>query len=101
MRPAVQRLTASLGFRPLSARSVLASVLIGSGEKWLHSTTLTRIACLLDVPEGTARVMLSRMVSIGQVSNEDGCYRLAGSLVAHQGRLVVTSWPEAGAWDRP
>jgi len=71
----------------LTARSVLASTLLGSTPPRLPARVLVRAAELFGISEGTARVALSRMVAAGELDAEDGWYALTGPrLLARQSR---------------
>lgn len=83
----------------LTARSVLASVLLGTDPPWLPTPLLLRTAALFGISEGSARTALSRMSSAGEVVGERGGYRLAGRLVARQARQAASRRPEARRWD--
>lgn len=83
----------------LTARSVLASVLLGTDPPWLPTPLLVRTAGLFGITEGTTRTALSRMVAAGEAVAEDGGYRLAGRLVARQERQVASRRAETRAWD--
>ena len=85
--------------RPLTARSVLASVLLGTDPPWLPTTLLVRTAALFGITEGSTRTALSRMVGSGEAVSEDGGYRLAGRLVARQARQAVSRRAETRSWD--
>ncbi|MDY7106497.1 MAG: PaaX family transcriptional regulator C-terminal domain-containing protein [Actinomycetota bacterium] len=63
--------------RPLSARGVLVTCLLGSRRSSIPGRDLVAAARLFGVAEGTVRTALSRMVSSGEVLNEDGRYELA------------------------
>ncbi|MGH9083953.1 MAG: PaaX domain-containing protein, C- domain protein, partial [Acidimicrobiales bacterium] len=76
--------------RPLAARSVLASVLLGTDPPWLPTPLLVRTAALFGISEGAVRTALSRMVATGEAAVEDGGYRLAGRLVARQARQAAS-----------
>lgn len=84
---------------PLTARSVLASVLLGTDPPWLPTALLVRTAGLFGISEGTARTALSRLVSGGDAVAEDGGYRLVGRLVARQARQAVSRRAETLPWD--
>jgi phenylacetic acid degradation operon negative regulatory protein len=72
---------------PLTARSVLASALLGEDPPELPVSHLVQLAGLFGINGNRARVALSRMVSAGEVSTDGaGRYRLAGHLVARQTR---------------
>ena len=85
--------------RPLAARSVLASVLLGTDPPWLPTSLLVRTAALFGISEGAARTALSRMVAAGEVEVEDGGYRLAGRLMARQARQATSRRADVQAWD--
>jgi phenylacetic acid degradation operon negative regulatory protein len=89
--------------RPLTARSVMASALLGETPPELPVRQLIRIGALFGLTENRARVALSRMVAAGEVSTDAGRYRLIGSaLLRRQERQhrsvegVTTSWD--GSW---
>ena len=84
---------------PLTARSVLASVLLGSDPPWLPTALLVRTAGLFGISEGTARTALSRLVAADEAVAEDGGYRLAGRLVARQARQTASRRADVRPWD--
>lgn len=69
---------AAVGLRPLSARSVVASVLLGTHPPRLSAAALVELCGRFGITGGTTRVALSRMVSAGELAAEDGHYRLIG-----------------------
>jgi phenylacetic acid degradation operon negative regulatory protein len=83
----------------LTARSVLASVLLGTDPAWLPTHRLVRTAELFGISEGTARTALSRMVAAGEAEVEGGGYRLAGRLAARQDRQSASRRAATLAWD--
>jgi phenylacetic acid degradation operon negative regulatory protein len=85
--------------RPLTARSVVASVLLGMRSPELSGQRLVRTAELFGLAEGTTRVALSRMVSAGELVVSDGRYRLAGSLLDRQARQELSRRPALAKWD--
>lgn len=85
--------------RPLTARSVLASVLLGTDPPWLPTTLLVRTAALFGISEGSTRTALSRMVTSGEVLGEHGGYRLTGRLVARQARQAASRRADTRRWD--
>lgn len=85
--------------RPLTARSVLASVLLGTDPPWLPTPLLVRTAGLFGISEGTARTALSRLVGRGEAVAEHGGYRLAGRLVARQARQAASRQASTLPWD--
>ena len=86
--------------RPLTARSVLASALLGTDPPELHVSRLVRLAGLFAINENRARVALSRMVTAGEVSTDgSGRYRLQGDLLARQARQVTSRAGGSSDWD--
>ena len=95
--------TPPAGARPFTARSVLASTLLGADPPELPVSHLVRLAGLFGISGNRARVALSRMAAAGEVTTAgDGRYRLAGHLDARGRRqqvsLAGTSGPWSGAW---
>jgi len=89
--------------RPLTARSVLASTLLGTEPPRLPVAFLVRTGELFGFAEGTVRTALSRMAASGEViADGDGYYSLGGQLVRRQRRqltsraAVTTEW--SGRW---
>jgi phenylacetic acid degradation operon negative regulatory protein len=85
--------------RPLTARSVLASVLLGTDPPWLPTPLLVRTAGLFGISEGSTRTALSRLVRSGEAVAEDGGYRLVGRLVARQARQAASRRADTRPWD--
>jgi DNA-binding transcriptional regulator PaaX len=72
---------------PLTARSVLASALLGMDPPELPVAQLVRLTGLFGISENRARVALSRMVAGGEATSDGtGLYRLAGHLAAAVGQ---------------
>ena len=69
---------------PLTARSIIASLLLGMHPPRLASSRLVRWCSLFGISEGTARVALSRMVERGELTAEAGVYELAGAVRRRQ-----------------
>lgn len=84
---------------PLTARSVLASVLLGTDGAWLPTPRLVRTADLFGITEGTVRTALSRMASAGEAEGVDGGYRLVGRLAARQDRQTASRRAATRPWD--
>ncbi|MCB0972506.1 MAG: hypothetical protein KDA97_13455 [Acidimicrobiales bacterium] len=83
----------------LTARSVLASILLGVRPAELPTAALVRSATLLGVAPGTARVAISRMLAAGELEATDGGYRLAGHLRQRSTRQDLSVAGVDGAWD--
>jgi phenylacetic acid degradation operon negative regulatory protein len=77
--------------RPLSARSVIASTLLGAHPSRLPARLLVRAGELFGIAEGTTRVALSRMVAAGDLEADDGHYRLVGPLLLERQERQSTS----------
>ncbi|OBA84065.1 transcriptional regulator [Mycobacterium sp. 1164966.3] len=89
-----------IGNRPLSARSVLASALLGSDESRLTAGELINVASLFGISAGATRTCLWRMVSAGELSADDGNYALAGRLLERRERVDEASrMDDAAEWD--
>lgn len=85
--------------RPLTARSVLLSTLLGAHPPELPARVLVRSGELFGIAEGTVRVALSRMLAAGEVEQaEDGRYRLAGRLLERQRRQDESRRPVPRRW---
>jgi phenylacetic acid degradation operon negative regulatory protein len=85
---------------PLTARSVLASALLGEDPPELPVAHLVHLAGLFGINANRARVALSRMVSSGEaVTDGNGRYRLAGRLLERRGRQEDSRIGRTRAWD--
>jgi phenylacetic acid degradation operon negative regulatory protein len=94
---------ATLGLRPLSARSVVASVLLGTHPPRLSAAALVELCGRFGITGGTTRVALSRMVTAGELASEDGHYRLIGEGLLSRQRaqddaLDPPALPWTGNW---
>lgn len=73
--------------RPLTARSVVASTLLGTEPPRLPVAFLVRTGALFGLAEGTVRTALSRMVTAGEATTDGaGWYALTGALADRQAR---------------
>jgi phenylacetic acid degradation operon negative regulatory protein len=85
---------------PLTARSVLASALLGEDPPELPVAHLVHLAGLFGISGNRARVALSRMVSAGEASTDgNGRYRLAGHLLDRLGRQAGSLRGETRPWE--
>jgi phenylacetic acid degradation operon negative regulatory protein len=83
----------------LTARSVLASALLGQDPPELPVAHLVHLASLFGINENRARVALSRMVSAGEASTDgSGRYRLGGHLLARRERQNESRRAETRPW---
>ena len=86
--------------RPLTARSIIASALLGTHPPVLRGQLLVRLVELFGVSEGTTRVALSRMVAAGELTVDAGRYALASpALLARQAAQERGRTSPAGGWD--
>jgi phenylacetic acid degradation operon negative regulatory protein len=84
--------------RPLSARSVMASLLLGRRPPEAPVGDLVRWSALFGISEGTARVALHRMTAKGELAADGGTYRLAGRLAGRQARQETSLTPPVRSW---
>jgi len=70
--------------RPLNARSVIGSLLLGVHPPRLPGARIVDWCTRFGIAEGTARVALSRMVDRGELRSASGVYELAGRVRALQ-----------------
>lgn len=84
---------------PLTARSVVASTLLGTDPPWLPTRTLVRAGDLFGIPEGTIRVALSRMSGTGEIEPSGRGYQLAGHLLDRQARQTASRHATTERWD--
>ncbi|MFN8018751.1 MAG: PaaX family transcriptional regulator C-terminal domain-containing protein [Acidimicrobiales bacterium] len=85
--------------RRMTARSVIASTLLGLRPPELQTGALVAGAELLGVPPGTARVAISRMVAAGELEPTGDGYRLVGRLLERQARQEVSVQGALPTWD--
>jgi phenylacetic acid degradation operon negative regulatory protein len=95
-----------IGDRSLSARSVLATALLGANQPHLTVGELVGVASLFGISDGAARTCLWRMVSNGELIGDDGTYALAGPLLERRQRVDeaariddASSPPWDGTWE--
>ncbi|WP_208028688.1 PaaX family transcriptional regulator C-terminal domain-containing protein [Rhabdothermincola sediminis] len=84
--------------RPLTARSVIASTLLGTHPPQLPSRLLVRSGELFGITEGTVRTAISRMLAAGELEAVDGAYRLAGALLERQARQDASRRGDRRRW---
>lgn len=84
--------------RPLSARSVVLSLLLGSHPPELPVSAIIDAGELFEIAEPTLRVALTRMVANGDLERTDGTYRLSARLLDRQ-RRQDTALEAARDWD--
>jgi phenylacetic acid degradation operon negative regulatory protein len=84
--------------RPLTARSVVLSLLLGAHPPELPVRDIVRAGELFAISEATLRVALSRMVGAGDLDRRDGTYRLTRRLVERQTRQDDATRPSTRPW---
>jgi phenylacetic acid degradation operon negative regulatory protein len=86
--------------KPLTARSVLASALLGEDPPELPVAHLVHLAGLFGISGNRARVALSRMAAAGEVVTDgSGRYRLTGHLLDRLGRQTGSRRGETRPWN--
>src|SRR5438309_2209867 len=85
--------------KPLSARSVVASLLLGMHPPRLSGGRLVQWCRLFGMTEGAARTALSRMVDRGELVADDGVYELVGRVRARQAGQEWSLAPTLLDWD--
>ena len=91
-----------VGGRSLTARSVLASALLGAEKPRLPVAALIAVAALFGISPGATRTCLWRMVSAGElVTDTDAGYALTGRLLERRNRVDDAAHPHGVAehWD--
>lgn len=84
--------------RPLTARSVMASLLLRTDPPRMPGRRLVQWCGLFGIPEGTARVALSRMAERGELRADDGVYELAGRVGGRRAAQDFSLHPEPVPW---
>ncbi|MFD4995280.1 PaaX family transcriptional regulator C-terminal domain-containing protein [Streptomyces buecherae] len=84
--------------RPLTARSIVLSTLLGHHPAELPARALVRAGQVFGTAEGTIRVALTRMVAAGDLQQCDGTYRLSARLLARQARQDDSRAPRLRPW---
>ena len=84
---------------PLNARSIVLSVLLGSHPPRMPVGRILQFTTLFDLPDGTVRTALSRMVAAGDLVNDDGVYRLSERLVERQTQQEAGRQDPPSGWD--
>lgn len=83
----------------LTARSVIASTLLGTEPPRLPGRVLVQVGELFGITEGTIRTALSRMVANGELTSEDGSYQLSGPrLLERQARQSASRRATRHRW---
>lgn len=99
LEPAARRLLDDLEVRPLSARSLLLSFLLGTHPPQVSAARLVAFGELMGLRPGTVRTALSRMVAAGEAETDAGRYRLTGRLLERQEQQDRGQRRADGPWD--
>ena len=94
-----RRIATGSGLRPLTPRSIVLSVLLGSHPPAMPVGRLVEFTSLFGINAGTVRTALSRMVTAGELDVDDGVYRLAGALLVRQAEQDAGRLDPPAAWD--
>jgi phenylacetic acid degradation operon negative regulatory protein len=84
---------------PLSPRSIVLSVLLGSHPPRMPVRRLLEFTSLFGLADGAVRTALSRMVAGGDLVNDDGTYRLTARLVERQVQQDAGRRDPPADWD--
>lgn len=84
---------------PLTPRSVVLSVLLGTHPPSMPVGPLLDFTSLFGISDGTTRTALSRMVKRGELVNDDGIYRLSGRLLERQAQQDAGRVAPPDTWD--
>lgn len=99
MRRNVSAETVELELRPLSARSVVLSLLLGVHPPELPVKDLVRLVEPFGVGGSTLRAALSRMVAAGDLRRAGAVYGLSDRLLERQRRQDDAVRPETRPWN--
>ena len=94
-----ERMTSNVDLDPLSPRSIVLSLLLGTHPPSMPVRRLLEFTTLFGITDGTARTALSRMVARGELDNDDGVYRLSGHLVERQTQQDTGRLAPPATWD--
>ena len=85
--------------RPLNARSLALSALLGTHPPVLPGRSLVALSELFGIAGGTMRTALSRMVAAGELTTDDGRYGLAGRMLDRQRAQDLGRRAPSTPWD--
>ena len=85
--------------RPLSARSIVLSLLLAVHPPELTAAQLVALGEVFDVPESTLRAALTRLVAAGDLERTDGVHRIGERLRARQRFQDAALDPPYRSWD--
>jgi phenylacetic acid degradation operon negative regulatory protein len=93
------RITPPDTLRPLTPRSIVLSVLLGTHPPAMRARSLLAVTSLFGISEGSVRTALSRMVTAGDLEVVDGVYRLSGRLLERQTEQDTGRHGPPPSWD--
>lgn len=85
--------------KPLTARSVVLSVLLGAHPAWATAAELIRLTADFGINDNALRVALTRMVSAGDLVRSADGYRLSDRLLVRQRRQDDALTPRVQEWN--
>jgi phenylacetic acid degradation operon negative regulatory protein len=85
---------------PLTPRSIVLSLLLGSHPAKMPVGRILEFTSLFELSEGAVRTALSRLVTAGDLDNDDGVYRLTGRLLERQAQQDSGRHEPPAEWDR-
>lgn len=88
-------------FKPLSARSVILSLMLGAHPRGMSSRELARAGDHLGIASTTVRVALTRAVANGELQRDGSTYRLGDRLLTRRRRQDdhAAQIPWDGTWE--
>jgi phenylacetic acid degradation operon negative regulatory protein len=89
----------SVQLRPLTARSAILSLLLGTHPPSASVSDLVAFGRQLDINESAVRAALTRMVTSGDLLRDNGTYSLPERLLERQRRQDESMEVPAGPWD--
>lgn len=99
INPRVIEVGAIVGLRPLTPRSIVLSILLGSRPPELPVAALVEFTALFGIAPGACRTALSRMTANGELEAADGRYRLGSGLLERQQQQEAGRSAPTAAWD--
>ena len=84
---------------PLTTRSIVLSLLLGSHPPVMPVSAVVEFCGLFDVAPGTVRTALSRMVDRGELTTDDASYSLSGRLLTRQREQDTGRRRAPAEWD--
>ena len=85
---------------PLTPRSIVLSVLLGSHPPRMHVGRILQFTALFGLSEGAVRTALSRLVAAGDLGNDEGVYTLTSRLLERQAEQDSGRDAPPTTWDR-